>query len=70
VRGLRAYGGHLSAVSPNKKGRPAAVAGKWGSCKIPLKDLGIVGDKTLYKVVLATHTGAADSWELHAIGFQ
>ena len=58
----------LVTASGNSYG-PAAVAGKWGSCKIPLKDLGIVGDKTLYKVVLATHTGAADSWELDAIGF-
>jgi hypothetical protein len=49
---------------------PAAVAGKWGSYVIPLKDLGVAGDATLYKVVLATHTGSADSWEVDAIGFQ
>jgi hypothetical protein len=49
---------------------PVAVSGKWGSYKIPLKDLGVLGDKTLYKVVLATHTGSADSWEVDAIGFQ
>jgi hypothetical protein len=49
---------------------PVAVAGQWASYKIPLKDLGVLGDATLYKVVIATHTGAADSWELDAIGFQ
>jgi hypothetical protein len=49
---------------------PAAVAGKWTSYKIPLKDLGVLGDATLYKVVIATHTGSADSWEMDAIGFQ
>lgn len=49
---------------------PAAVKGVWGSYVIPLKDLGVLGDATLYKVVLATHTAAADSWELDAIGFQ
>lgn len=49
---------------------PPAVAGKWGSYKVPLKDLGVLGDATLYKVVIGTHTAAADSWELDAIGFQ
>jgi hypothetical protein len=49
---------------------PVAVAGQWASYKIPLKDLGVLGDATLYKVVMATHTDAADSWELDAIGFQ
>jgi hypothetical protein len=49
---------------------PAAVAGQWASYKIPLKDLGVFGDPTLYKVVMATHTGTADSWEMDAIGFQ
>jgi hypothetical protein len=49
---------------------PVAVAGQWASYKIPLRDLGVLGDATLYKVVIATHTGAADSWELDAIGFQ
>ena len=49
---------------------PPAVAGVWGSYKIPLKDLGVFGDATLYKVVLATHTASADSWELDAIGFE
>jgi hypothetical protein len=33
----------LVTASGNSYG-PAAVAGKWGSYKIPLKDLGIVGD--------------------------
>jgi hypothetical protein len=59
----------LITASGNSYG-PAAVAGKWGSYKIPLKDLGVLGDATLYKVVIATHTGSADSWELDAIGFQ
>lgn len=49
---------------------PAAIAGKWGSYMIPLKDLGVAGDATLYKVVLATHLDSADAWELDAIGFQ
>jgi hypothetical protein len=49
---------------------PAAVAGKWGSYVIPLQDLGVLGDATLYKIVMATHTGTADSWELDAIGFE
>lgn len=49
---------------------PAAVAGKWASYVIPLKDLGVLGDATLYKIVLATHTSNADIWELDAIGFQ
>jgi hypothetical protein len=49
---------------------PAAVKGVWGSYAIPLTDLCISGDKALYKIVLATHTGSADSWELDAIGFK
>jgi hypothetical protein len=49
---------------------PAAVKGVWGSYVIPLSALGIAGDATLYKVVLATHTGSADSWEMDAIGFK
>lgn len=49
---------------------PPAVAGQWGSYVIPLKDLGVYGDSTLYKVVIQTHTGAADSWEMDAIGFK
>ncbi len=49
---------------------PAAVAGKWAVYKVPLKDLGVYGDATLYKVVIATHTGSSDSWEMDAIGFQ
>lgn len=49
---------------------PAAVAGKWSSYVIPLKDLGVLGDATLYKVVLGTHTDGPDSWEMDAIGFQ
>jgi hypothetical protein len=49
---------------------PAAVVGKWGSYVIPLKDLGVFGDATLYKVVLGTHTAGPDAWELDAIGFQ
>jgi hypothetical protein len=49
---------------------PALVAGVWSSYVIPLKDLGVLGDATLYKVVLGTHTAAHDSWELDAIGFQ
>lgn len=49
---------------------PVAVKGVWGSYGIPLTDLCVAGDKTLYKIVLATHTGAPDSWELDAIGFQ
>jgi hypothetical protein len=49
---------------------PPAVAGRWGSYKVPLKDLGVLGDATLYKVVLATHTDAPDHWELDAIGFE
>jgi hypothetical protein len=49
---------------------PAAVKGVWGSYVIPLTDLCVAGDASLYKVVLATHTGSADSWEIDAIGFQ
>jgi hypothetical protein len=49
---------------------PPCVAGKWGSYVIPLKDLGVLGDATLYKVVLATHTPGPDAWALDAIGFQ
>ena len=49
---------------------PPAVKGVWGSYVVPLTDLCIAGDATLYKVVLATHTGSADSWEVDAIGFQ
>lgn len=49
---------------------PAAVKGVWGSYVIPLTDLCIAGDASLYKVVLATHTGSADSWEIDAIGFK
>jgi ribosomal protein L35AE/L33A len=49
---------------------PPAVAGQWTSYVIPLKDLGVYGDATLYKVVLQTHTGGADSWEMDAIGFK
>jgi hypothetical protein len=59
----------MITASGNSYG-PAAVAGVWGTYKIPLKDLGVLGDPTLYKVVMATHTGSADSWELDAIGFQ
>jgi hypothetical protein len=49
---------------------PPAVKGVWGSYVIPLSALGIAGDASLYKVVLATHTGSADSWEMDAIGFE
>jgi hypothetical protein len=49
---------------------PAMVAGKWGSYVIPLKDLGVYGDATLYKIVLGTHTNGPDGFELDAIGFQ
>jgi hypothetical protein len=49
---------------------PACVAGQWGSYVIPLKDLGVLGDATLYKVVLGTHTAGPDAWALDAIGFQ
>lgn len=49
---------------------PAAAKGVWGSYVIPLKDLGVLGDATLYKIVLGTHTATADSFELDAIGFQ
>jgi hypothetical protein len=46
------------------------VKGVWGSYVIPLSALGIAGDASLYKVVLATHTGSADSWEMDGIGFE
>lgn len=59
----------LVTASANKYG-PAAVGGQWGTYKVPLADLGIQGDKFLYKVVLGTHTGTPDSWEMDAIGFQ
>ncbi len=49
---------------------PAAVAGQWGSYAIPLADLGVAGDATLYKVVLQSHTASANAFELDAIGFQ
>lgn len=59
----------LVTASGNSYG-PPAVAGKWGVYKVPLSDLGVYGDATLYKVVIATHTDSADSWEMDAIGFQ
>jgi hypothetical protein len=49
---------------------PAAQAGVWGSYVIPLADLGVANDATLYKAVLQTHTNGPNSWELDAIGFQ
>jgi hypothetical protein len=49
---------------------PAAQAGVWGSYVIPLADLGVAGDATLYKIVLQSHTASANSFELDAIGFQ
>lgn len=59
----------LPSIDVMKYG-PAAVAGKWGTYTIPLKDLGVYGDATLYKVVLQTNTNAGDSWEMDAIGFK
>jgi hypothetical protein len=59
----------LPPIELSKYG-PPAVAGQWSSYAIPLKDLGVYGDPTLYKVVLQTHTAAADSWEMDAIGFK
>jgi hypothetical protein len=48
----------------------AFTAGQWTSCTVPLSVLGVAGDSTLYKVVIATHTAKADSWEMDAIGFK
>jgi ribosomal protein L35AE/L33A len=48
----------------------AFTAGQWTSCTVPLSSLGVAGDQTLYKVVIATHTATADSWEMDAIGFK
>lgn len=59
----------LPSIELLKYGPPCA-AGKWGSYVIPLADLGVLGDATLYKVVLGTHTPGPDTWELDAIGFQ
>ena len=49
---------------------PAAVEGVWGTYKVPLTDLCVAGDSALYKVVIATHTGTPDTWEMDAIGFE
>lgn len=47
---------------------PASVAGVWGSYVIPLKDLGTLGDPTLYKFVLQDHSATSKGWEMDSIG--
>jgi hypothetical protein len=49
---------------------PASVAGVWGSYVIPLKDLGTLGDATLYKFLLQDHSATSAGFELDAIGLQ
>jgi len=49
---------------------PPTVAGKWGSYVIPLADMCVLGDKTLYKFGLQNHAGRATAWEMDDIGFQ
>lgn len=49
---------------------PASIAGVWASYVIPLKDLGTLGDATLYKLLLQDHSATSAGWEMDAIGFQ
>jgi hypothetical protein len=49
---------------------PASVAGVWASYAIPLKDLGTLGDATLYKLLLQDHSATSAGWEMDALGFQ
>lgn len=69
IHGERVGDSPLASIELMNYG-PAAVKGVWGSYVIPLKDLGVLGDATLYKVVLCTHTSGPNAWELDAIGFQ
>lgn len=59
----------LPAIELTKYG-PVPVAGQWGVYKVPLADLGVLGDKTLYKVLIQSHLATVpNSYELDAIGF-
>ena len=49
---------------------PPSVAGQWASYVVPLKDLGTLGDATLYKVLIQDHSATSAGWEMDAIGFQ
>jgi len=49
---------------------PPTVAGKWSSYVIPLKDLGTLGDASLYKILIQDHSANSAGFEVDALGFQ
>lgn len=49
---------------------PASVAGVWASYVVPLKDLGTLGDPTLYKFLIQDHSATSAGWEIDEVGFQ
>jgi hypothetical protein len=49
---------------------PASVAGVWASYSVPLKDLGTLGDPTLYKFLVQDHSATSAGWEIDEAGFQ
>lgn len=48
---------------------PVPVAGKWGTYTVPLKDLCLFGDPTLYKMGLQDQSGKPASWWVDNVGF-
>jgi hypothetical protein len=48
---------------------PPTVAGQWSSYVVPLKDLCVAADKTLYKLGLQDHAAHPSSWEIDNVGF-